>query len=270
MSELAARERIVKQSWAAPGGFHDFLIRLLKIALPLLIGLLTAYLALAPLQKTQEISFLLDKNRVEVAKERMRVRSARYQGLDNEGRPFTIAAASAVQATSSRPIVDISGMAARLLLEDGPATLRANRGRYDIERETVNVMGPILFTAADGYRLLTRDVAINLNERTLVSGGRVAGRTPIGTFSGDRLLAHLPTRRLFLTGNVEGRAPIGTFSGDRLLAHHPTRRLLLTGDVQGRMRLGTFSADRLLADLPDRRVLLSGRARLHIVQGALR
>ncbi|HWH18510.1 MAG TPA: LPS export ABC transporter periplasmic protein LptC [Allosphingosinicella sp.] len=241
MSELAVRERVVKQSWAAPGGYHDRLIRFLKIALPLLIGLLTAYLALAPLQKTQEISFLLDKNKVEVAKERMRVSSARYQGLDDRGRPFTIAADSAVQATSSRPIVDINGMTARILLPDGPATLRANRGRYDIERETVNVIGPILFTAADGYRLLTRDVAANLNDRTLASGNRVDGRMPLGTFSADRLFAELPARRLLLTGNVEGR-----------------------------LELGSFSADRLLAEIPARRVVLSGRARLHITQGGLR
>lgn len=212
MSELAARERIVKRSWAAPGGLHDAIIQLLKIALPVMIGLLTAYLALAPLSKTREISFILDKNKVEVAKERMRVRSASYQGQDNRGRPFTIQADNAVQATSRDPIVDIVGMAARIELGDGPATLRADRGRYDLEGETVDVIGPILFSAHDGYRLETRDVAVDLNNRTLTSRGR----------------------------------------------------------VDGRMKLGRFSADRMAADLPRREVVLSGRARLHIVQGAIR
>ena len=37
MSELADRERVAKRGWAAPGGAHDGLIKLLKIVLPALI-----------------------------------------------------------------------------------------------------------------------------------------------------------------------------------------------------------------------------------------
>jgi lipopolysaccharide export system protein LptC len=202
MSELAERDRILKRGWAAPGGVHDFVVHFLKIALPVLIGLLAAYLALAPLTKGRDISFILDKTKVDVAKERMRVSAARYQGQDDRGRPFTIQADSAVQATSRDPIVDIHGMSARILLAEGPAVIRANRGRYDLERETVDVIGPILFNAYDGYRLETRDVAVNLNSRTLTSAGPVEGRMPLGRFSADRMTADLPGRHVTLTGRA--------------------------------------------------------------------
>jgi lipopolysaccharide export system protein LptC len=202
MSEAAVRERVRKQGWAAPGGVHDFLVRFLKLALPLVIGMLLAFLAVAPLRKGQEISFLLDKNKVEVAKERMRVQSASYRGQDNLGRPFTINADSAVQATSRDPIVDVLGMAARIRLESGPATLRAKRARYNMENETVNVVGPIVFTGADGYRLQTRDVAVDLNSRSMRSRGRVDGRMPLGRFSADRMAASLPDQRVVLTGRA--------------------------------------------------------------------
>ena len=36
------------------------------------------------------------------------------------------------------------------------------------------------------------------------------------------------------------------------------------------MPLGRFTAGGMTVDLPERRVVLTGRARLHIVQGALR
>jgi lipopolysaccharide export system protein LptC len=81
-----------------------------------------------------------------------------------------------------------------------------------MDKEQVDVVGQILFSAADGYKLRTRDVAVNLNDRVMTSRGRVDGTMP----------------------------------------------------------LGRFSADRMTVDLPDRRVVLTGRARLHIVQGALR
>jgi lipopolysaccharide export system protein LptC len=202
MSEAAVKDRVRKQGWAAPGGLHDFLVRILKVLLPTGIGVLLAYLALAPLQKGRDISFILDKNKVDVAKERMRVQSARYRGQDNQGRTFTIDASSAVQATSQDPIVEILGMSAEIGLESGPATLRADRGRYDIEAQKVDVIGPILVTAADGYSLRTRDVAVDLNTRALESRGRVEGTMPLGRFSADKLEANLPQKKVVLSGRA--------------------------------------------------------------------
>jgi lipopolysaccharide export system protein LptC len=209
MSEAALAERLRKQSWAAPGGLHDIIVRTSKVVLPSSIGVLLAYLALAPLQKGPEISFILDKRKVDVAKERMRVEAAQYRGQDDLGRLFTIDAASAVQANSRDPIVDIAGMAARIILENGPASIRANKGRYDMEAESVNVIGPIMVTAADGYRLQTRDVAVDLNARTLQSRGRVEGRMPLGRFSADRLTANLPQKEVVLSGNARLRIEQG-------------------------------------------------------------
>ena len=202
MSELADSGRVQKRSWAAPGGVHDYIVRFLKLLLPALIGVLMAYLALSPLTKSREISFILDKSKVEVAKERMRVQSAQYRGQDNLGRAFILNADSAVQVTSSDPIVDIAGMAAEIRLTDGPASLKADKARYDMDAETVHVIGPILFAAADGYRLQTRDVAVDLNSRTMASNGRVDGLMPLGSFSADRISANLPDRRVVLTGRA--------------------------------------------------------------------
>jgi lipopolysaccharide export system protein LptC len=202
MSELAERDRIVKRGWAAPGGAHDLLIRLMKIVLPIAVGLLLAYLLFSPLSRNKEISFLLDKNKVDVARERLKVQAAQYRGTDNKGRPFVIDTASAVQATSSEPVVQISGMAARIQLADGLATLRADRGRYDMEKQVVDVVGPILLTGADGYRLETRDVAVDLNSQILSSGRGVEGRMPLGRFSAGRMTVDIPQRRVALSGRA--------------------------------------------------------------------
>src|SRR5215210_7709964 len=125
MSELAERDRVVKRGWAAPGGAHDYLIRGMKLLLPAAVGVMLAYLLLSPLSRKAEISFRLDKKEVEVAPERLKIQSAQYRGTDNKGRPFVIDAASAVQATSKEPVVEIGGMAAQIMLAEGMATLRA-------------------------------------------------------------------------------------------------------------------------------------------------
>jgi lipopolysaccharide export system protein LptC len=202
MSELAERDRIVKRGWAAPGGAHDYLIRAMKIVMPLTIGLLLAYLLLSPLSRKDEISFLLDKNKVETAKERLKVVAAQYRGTDNKGRPFVIDTATAVQATSAEPIVQISGMTARINLAEGPAMLRADRGRYDMEAQRVDVVGPVLFTAADGYRLETRDVSVDLANQRMSGGNGVEGRMKLGRFTAGRMDVDLPNRQVTLSGRA--------------------------------------------------------------------
>lgn len=202
MSELADQDRVRRQSWAAPGGSHDRVVKLLKIALPAVIGMLLAFLALVPLAKNADISFILDKDKVDVAKERMRLQAARYQGVDDQGRPFTVLAKSAVQPTSRQPIVDVNGLTARLDLERGPARLAADNGRYNLETQRVDVLGPIMLTTDDGYRLDTSDVTVDLTTRQMVSNGRVEGKMPLGAFSADRMEADIGTREVTLTGRA--------------------------------------------------------------------
>ena len=72
MSEAAVRDREVKRHWAEPGSRHDLLVKAAKVGLPAGVGVLIAFLALAPLARNSEVSFILDKNQVETAPERMR------------------------------------------------------------------------------------------------------------------------------------------------------------------------------------------------------
>ena len=209
MSELAERTRDTRQRWALPGGSHDRTIRLLRIVLPMGIGALFAFLSIAPLTIAGEMSFMLDKNKVEVAKERLRVTEALYRGEDAKGQSFALRAGSAVQATSREPIVRLRDLSASLSMEEGPALLRADRARYDMDKEQVTVEGPVTYASADGYRLATRDVDIDLKTRRLASQGAVEGRMPLGTFSGGRISADLPARVV----RLEGRARLRIVQG---------------------------------------------------------
>lgn len=212
MSDAAIREQAGKLRWAIPGGSHDRLVRFAKIALPSAVGVLFAFLAVAPLDREGDVSFILDKDQVENAPERMRVEKARYVGEDNQGQKFEVIASTAVQRNSDEPIVDIQGMLARLGLSQGPVTIVADNARYNLDEQKVAVAGPVRVAGPDGYSLSTSDVIVDLKQRQVRSQGAVSGA----------------------------------------------------------MRLGQFAAGGLRADLGERRVVLDGRARLKIVQGAIR
>ncbi len=205
MSELADTARTQRQLWAATGSSHDRVIAILRLVLPAAIVVLVVLLALAPLTVGRDISFVLSKDRVDVARERMQVTAATYRGQDSKGQPFTLNARSAVQTSSRDPVVRLKTLSAQIQLKDGPARVDAGEGRYDMDKEKVAIVGPVKFESADGYRLETRDVDIDLKSRTAESNGPVTGRMTRGTFSADRLTADLNQRVVVLEGRARLR-----------------------------------------------------------------
>lgn len=205
MSQRADRIRDRRRAFALPGGSLDRTIRVLAVALPALIGAVVATMLIAPLGPRGEVSFLLDRNKVATADDRLRVDDAMYRGRDARGRPFSLTAGEAVQRSASVPVVRLEDLTARLMLSEGPAVLNAFAGRYDINRQQVAIDGIVRFTAADGYRMTANNVSIDLPSQTLRSGGRVEGAVPAGTFSANRLQADLEARTVTLSGNARLR-----------------------------------------------------------------
>ena len=202
MTAAADLQRSKRQHFALPGGFHDRLVKTLAIALPAAVGELAAIMVFSPLSPKGEVSFLLDRNRVAVVEDRLRVAQAMYRGEDDKGRPFSITAGGAVQHSAKDPIVTMSELVARILLGGGPAVLTANDAAYDLKAQKVRVFGPMVFTASDGYRMTAEDVDIDIAANRMVSRGRVEGRVPAGTFSADRIITDLEARTVTLDGHA--------------------------------------------------------------------
>lgn len=196
------RQRATSQRWAEPGSAHDRLIKWTKIVLPSAVGILVVVLALAPLDKRGDVSFILDKKKVESAPERMRVEAARYVGTDDKGQQFTMSAGRAVQRSSDTPLVDINDMFARLNLAQGPLLIAANQGRYNLDTQQVAINGPVSVAGADGFRLRTNDVTVNLKQRQLASRGPAQGAMRLGEFRANQIRADLGTRTVVLDGGA--------------------------------------------------------------------
>ena len=191
-----------RQDFAAPGGRHDRLIGFLARALPMGVGVVAALMVITPLSPRGEVSFLLDRNAVDIIEERLSVDNAMYRGRDDQGRPFSITAGEAVQRSRYEGKVRMSDLLAQLLLEDGPARLSAPGGVYDINSEVVEVQGALVVETADGYAMRASGVAFDLENRTMRGDNGVSGAVPAGTFTADRMRAALDTRTITLDGNA--------------------------------------------------------------------
>lgn len=205
MTQAADLIRNRRRAFALPGGSHDRLVRLLATLLPAGIGVVAAIMILAPLSPRGEISFLLDRNKVAIAPERIRVANASYRGRDNQGRAFTVNAGSAVQVSAGDAVVRMTQLSAALTMADGAARLSAPDGTYDFAHDSVAVNGPVTFTTADGYRLSASGVTIDLKNRRVSGNGGISGQVPSGTFAADGIKADLVERTVTLDGNARLR-----------------------------------------------------------------
>ena len=205
MSAAADRIRSKRQHFAAPGGSLDRAVRLLAWLLPALVGSVFALMVITPLSPRGEVSFLLDRNKVDIANNRLSVDSALYRGQDEQGRPFSISADQAVQRSASVPVVLMRELQARILLQGGPAALVADRGSFQLEEDVVTIDGMVRFTASDGYTMEARNVLIDLADKTMLGRGGISGVIPAGTFSANSIVADLEERSIALDGNARMR-----------------------------------------------------------------
>lgn len=216
MTAAADEIRSHRQRQAAPGGAHDRLIRLLAVVLPAAVGVIAALMIVTPLAPRGEISFLLDRNKVAIAEDRLRVDRAMYRGQDDQGRPFSVQAGEAVQRSVDDTFVTLNALQARILLRDGPAMLEASGARYDLDDERIAIPGLVRFEAADGYAMLARGVTIRLADQTMTGTGGIEGTIPAGTFSADTIRADLDERVITLDGNAKGRMVPGALNQVRM------------------------------------------------------
>ena len=205
MTEAADQIRDQRRQFAQPGGSHDKLVRTLAVVLPGAVGVIAAVMILSPLSPRGEISFLLDRNKVAVTKDRLRVSNAEYRGVDDQGRAFSVSADNAVQSSAADPVVRMDRLRAEIAMADGPARIEARDGTLDYSRQQVNIAGPVAFRAFDDYTLQTSGVTIDLRTRRLTGSGGVEGAIPAGTFRADRIFANLAERTVTLDGNARLR-----------------------------------------------------------------
>lgn len=173
----------------------------------------TAVMVVSPIFPRGDVSFLLDRNKVSVAKERLVVTGATYRGTDDKGRAFALSAGQAVQHSAQVPVIVMRHLQANLAMDSGSARVLANTARYDMAKERMDVAGPVRFSRSDGYTMTTSGLQIDLKTQTATGSAGVTGAVPAGTFTADRMNMNLPERRIVLQGRARLR-----MNGSRVVA----------------------------------------------------
>lgn len=199
---MGGSHEIRRETGAVGASGFDRFVAIMREALPTAaVALLLAIIAY-PLINPKELSFLLSKDQAPSSPDRMLMESPRYRGFDREGRPFELRAARARQRTSASPDVELTSVAARMTLKDGPAEVRADAGVYNLESKELRADGRVAFDAPNGYKVEARDAVAQVDDQQVAGHNGIQGSGPLGRFSAQQFALDLPAEKLVLTGRA--------------------------------------------------------------------
>ena len=105
--------------------------------------------------------------------------NARYHGLDEKGRPFTVTAATARQVDADR--VDLTAPKGDMTMENGTwLMLQSRQGTYTRAAKQLDLARDVVLYRDDGTTLTTATASIDLQNGVAASGDPVHAEGPFG------------------------------------------------------------------------------------------
>jgi lipopolysaccharide export system protein LptC len=161
---------------------HTRRVVVLKRALPTigvaLLLLIAIWPRLEPLWERMRFSFpAID---LRDARE-LRMINPRYSGIDREGRPFVVTAASGRQIPDREDLMSLQAPAAEIKLRSG-AQIHATAisGVYQSQTSLIDLFGNVTVTHQDGTRFVTQTARVNAAQNAAEGSDPVSGNGPAG------------------------------------------------------------------------------------------
>jgi lipopolysaccharide export system protein LptC len=160
------------------------MVAIAKRVLPLAgVGLL-ALIALWPeFDSAEERGRIAFRRITQAHPDAVRVVSPRYQGLDEQNRPYNLTADVATQLGNSQ-VVQLERPRADILTSDGAwVMLQSEDGHFDRARNHLDLAGQVTIHHDDGTQFVTDRASIELGPGTAEGDAPVAAQGPWGTLT---------------------------------------------------------------------------------------
>jgi len=182
---------------------YSLFVKVMKALLPLTALAVGATVILFALQPREGERYSLSFERMGTVENDLAMINPKLIGMDKDGLPFVVRAASAVPDGEGTERVRLTDVNAELTLQDGtPLTVSAAQGLVDNKNQTLNVSGGIRVTSADDYVATTESASADLNAGTVASDTPVTAEGKFGRVTADRFIFNKNTRQLEFQGNV--------------------------------------------------------------------
>lgn len=197
------RRRLPRRVTGVPhSGGYSLFVRFMKVLLPTIAAGLIGLMLIWPQFDLKEETLgqgLLDIHPEDAR--HLRMTKPRFVGSDDAGRPFTVIAEEATQASVDADVVNLTAPQGDVTMQDGAwLALRADHGIYDRGRETLDLTGDVVLIHDAGYEFLSEEARIDLAGGTAEGDLPVLGRGPMGEVRGQGFRIFDGGDRVFVLG----------------------------------------------------------------------
>lgn len=219
LSYRAREWRISPRATLMSARRYSMFVKFMKRALPLMaLALGVAVLAYA-LQPRDIGRMAMTFERLTNVEGDLAMIKPRLSGIDNDGLPFVVTAARAIQEARGSNSVRLEDVAAEMSLKDGTTLhVTAVNGVVDTKTHVLQVSGGMHLTSQTGYDAQTQSAVADLKAGTVHGENGIEAQGSFGRLTAERFALNRGTRQIQFSGNVHME-----FYGDKTI---PTRGTL--------------------------------------------
>lgn len=184
------------------GNGYSFFVGTLKVVLPAVLAAMILLILAWPRIAPEDSGFRMgiDDLGPDDA-DTLTMVNPRYQGRDEQNRPFTVTAQEAQQARSSPGAVALERPQADITLkDDGWLALEAREGHYQREAQHLSLSRNVSLFHDHGFEMHTEKAEIDLKAGRAESDTAVTGQGPTGTIAAEGFRVEDKGERIFFTG----------------------------------------------------------------------
>lgn len=184
---------------------YSMFVGLMKVVLPAMAtALILLVIAWPQLSKDRTRFSLGVANLGRDQIETLSMLNARFDGVDERNRPYTITADVATQSPRDENLVDLELPKADMTMTDlSWIALTARSGRYDRASEQLDLTGEVSLFHDKGFELRTEFARIDLNRGTAEGDLPVAGHGSAGTINSEGFRVSERGQRILFTGRSQ-------------------------------------------------------------------
>lgn len=168
-------------------GDYSRFVRFMKFALPALaltlLGVVVIWARLAPQVDAFKIGYAhLDQEAVK----KLSMINARYFGIDQNDRPYSVTSDKATQRDQDADLVDLENPKADFSSKSGAGVVvTADRGVFHQHSQLLDLMGNVSLFHDQGYELHTEQATIDMKTNVATGDMPVDGQGPQGHLEGE-------------------------------------------------------------------------------------
>ena len=181
---------------------YSLFVGFMKVLLPATAAALILLVLAWPQFSIEEESFRLSISKLAPGQaESLTMLNARFEGLDENDRPYTVTADIATQSEIDKDLVTLERPKADITLADGTwLTLTAKSGEYHKEAQVLDLAGAVNLFHDKGFELNTESARVYLDEGMAEGAQPVQGQGRIGTVEAEGFRVLDRGARIFFLG----------------------------------------------------------------------